>query len=285
MTDAYLDRVRADFAEMIREQASIRSTALIKALGTVRKEDFVGPGPWKIMRPGDITRGYQLTPDADPRHLYDTVLVALDADRLLNTGEPSGLMRWLDSLDLIPGDRFLHVGCGVGYYTAIIAEAVGPRGSVLGVEIDVALAVRAQSNLRCYPHARVISADGSCSMHSLFDAIFVNAGCTHIQSPWLDQLSVGGRLLVPLTVDLSMPGGGGGFMLLVTRKESGYEARFTTPVGIFHCVGARTEEGQTLLRKSLAGRNERAVRRLRRDVHQPAQDCWLHSLDFCLSLS
>jgi protein-L-isoaspartate(D-aspartate) O-methyltransferase len=42
----------------------------------------------------------------------------------------------LDSLDLSPGDRFLHIGCGVGYYTAIAAEAVGPNGSVAGIEID-----------------------------------------------------------------------------------------------------------------------------------------------------
>ena len=30
----------------------------------------------------------------------------------------------------------MHIGCGVGYYTAIIAEVVGPNGGVIGVEID-----------------------------------------------------------------------------------------------------------------------------------------------------
>jgi protein-L-isoaspartate(D-aspartate) O-methyltransferase len=46
-----------------------------------------------------------------------------------------------------PGDRFLHIGCGVGYYTAIAARAVLPGGSVVGVEIDPQLAERAKLNL------------------------------------------------------------------------------------------------------------------------------------------
>ena len=75
------------------------------------------------------------------------VLVALDANRTLNNGEPASLSRWLDSLDLGPGDRFLHIGCGVGYYTAIAAEMVLPRGGVVGVEVDPQLAERAKRNL------------------------------------------------------------------------------------------------------------------------------------------
>ena len=40
-----------------------------------------------------MERGYQLTEDDDPRHLYDTVLVALDSSRGLNNGEPSSAQR------------------------------------------------------------------------------------------------------------------------------------------------------------------------------------------------
>jgi protein-L-isoaspartate(D-aspartate) O-methyltransferase len=49
--------------------------------------------------------------------------------------------------DLRRGDRVIHVGCGVGYYTAIIAEVVGPSGQVIGLEIDADLAARARENL------------------------------------------------------------------------------------------------------------------------------------------
>ena len=156
-----LEQVRADFAEKLREIAGLRSPSLVRALATVPREAFVGPGPWKILRLPDLPSGwagrrwaghgghprYQLTPDDDPRHLYDMVLVALDANRTLNNGEPASLSRWLDSLDLGPGDRFLHIGCGVGYYTAIAAEMVLPRGGVVGVEVDPQLAERAKRNL------------------------------------------------------------------------------------------------------------------------------------------
>jgi protein-L-isoaspartate(D-aspartate) O-methyltransferase len=235
-----------------------------------------------------MAQGYRLTPDADPRHLYQNVLVALDAERRLNNGEPLGLALFLDILDLQPGERFLHVGCGVGYYTAVAAHALGPQGAVTAVEIDPTLAARAQQNLQPYPTVRSVAGDGSQQRHGEFDAIFVNAGCTRLQPAWLDQLALGGRLLVPLTVSLpTMPGIGGGCMLLVTRTDAGYTARFTAPVGIFHCEGARSPEGEKALALALAlafaSGNQPSVQSLRRDTHEPGPGCWLHGEGFCLS--
>src|SRR5437016_7547605 len=155
MMTSCLERARADFAENLRQVAGLRSAALVRAFGTVRREDFLGPGPWKILVPSNLL-AYRDTPDGDPRHLYANVLVALDASRLLNNGEPAALARWLDTLDLAPGERLLHVGCGVGYYTAIGAEAVSRDGSVLGVEIDPELAERARRNLAPYANVAVV---------------------------------------------------------------------------------------------------------------------------------
>ena len=121
-----VEQARLSFAQRIQKQGGIKSSSLIHGLATAPREHFVGPGPWKIIRPAEIAKGYRLTPDDNPCHLYDNVLVALDAERLLNNGEPLALLLFLDSLDLAPGDRFLHIGCGVGYYTAIAAEAAGP---------------------------------------------------------------------------------------------------------------------------------------------------------------
>ena len=278
--------VRARFAQRIQQEAWIKTPGLIHGLATVPREEFVGPGPWKIMRPTALAKGYELTPDSDPKHIYDTVLVALDAERTLNNGEPSALLRFLDALSLAAGDRFLHVGCGVGYYTAIAAVAVTPGGRVTGIEVDVGLAKRAEQNLRTYTNVVVVCGDGGVEVAEPFDAIFVNAGCTEIQRKWLDQLAPGGRLLVPLTVALpTMPGIGGGFTLRVTRTGDEYQARLTSPVGIFHCVGSRTDEGNALLQKALAKGNQYSVRRLRRDEHAQSGDCWLHAAEFCLSLS
>jgi protein-L-isoaspartate(D-aspartate) O-methyltransferase len=278
-----LQQARIGFAKEIQQQGHIKSAGLIEGLATIPRENFVGPGPWKIMRPADIATGYQLTPDGDPRHLYDNVLVALDERRMLNNGEPLALLLFLDCLSLSAGNTFLHIGCGVGYYTAIAAHAVGSHGSVVAVEIDPALAARAELNLQSYGTVKVAANNGTLNHFGTFDAIFVNAGCTRPQSLWLDQLAVRGRLLIPLTVAIpTMPGIGAGSMLLVTRGETDYSARFTSTVGIFHCEGARSAEEEALLATALARGNPQSVCRLRRDAHGLAPNCWLHASDFCL---
>jgi protein-L-isoaspartate(D-aspartate) O-methyltransferase len=283
MTAEDLQQTRMRFAKDIQQQGRIKSTGLIEGLATVPRENFVGPGPWKTMRPTEMAKGYQLTPDSNPRHLYENVLVALDERRKLNNGEPLGLLLFLDSLMLSAGDRFLHIGCGVGYYTAIAAQAVGPCGSVVAVEFDPALAARAQLNLQSYGTVQAVADNGTLDRFGTFDAIFVNAGCTRPQSIWLDQLAVGGRLLIPLTVGLpTMPGIGAGSMLLVTRVDTELRARLTSSVGIFHCEGARSAEEEALLAKAFAGGNRKSVCRLRRDGHELGPNCWLHTSDYCL---
>jgi protein-L-isoaspartate(D-aspartate) O-methyltransferase len=278
-----LQQVRLSFARQIQRLGNIRSSGLIDGLATVPREEFMGPGPWKIMHAAEIAQGYRLTPDDDPRHLYENVLVALDERRRLNNGEPLGLLLFLDTLTLSAGERFLHIGCGVGYYTAVARHALGSQGAVVAVELDRALAARAERHLQPYANVRVVAGDGTREHFGAFDAIFVNAGCTRAEPLWLDQLTVGGRLLVPLTVGLpGMPGIGAGWMLLVTRLEAGYAARFTSPVGIFHCEGARSADGETALSQALSRGNRASVGRLRRDVHEPGPNCWLHSREVCL---
>jgi protein-L-isoaspartate(D-aspartate) O-methyltransferase len=277
-----LDEARAEFAESIRRLAGLRSEALVRAFGAVRREDFVGPGPWKILVLPDVLT-YRDTPDADPRHLYANVLVALDPSRFLNNGEPAALARWLDALDLKAGERFLHVGCGVGYYTAIAAEVVSRSGRVLAVEVDPILAERARNNLGRYDHATVVRGDGMDLAPAAFDAIFVNAGATHVPPTWVAALRPGGRLLAPLTVDVPGMDVGLGQMLLVTQVPGGYDARFVSPVGVYHCAGARTAEGESSLRRAYAGGDEQTVRQLRLDDHPSDERCWLHSPSYCLS--
>jgi protein-L-isoaspartate(D-aspartate) O-methyltransferase len=289
MSSSDLDQVRAEFAERIRAECGLQSEALVRGLATVPREAFVGPGPWRLLHPREMEKGYQTTPDDDPRHLYDKVLVALDPARSLNNGEPSSLLRWLDALSLGPGDRFLHVGCGVGYYTAIAAQAVLPGGRVVGIEIDSELAERARHNLAPYANVEVAAGDGSALAAGTFDALLVNAGATELPAVWLDALAPGGRLLVPLTVTL--PAGaavtagdvGGGLMLRVTRQGEGYAAAFAGPVGIFHCAGARTPEGEALLRAAFASGGYQEVCTLRREPHERQAECWLHAPGFCLS--
>jgi protein-L-isoaspartate(D-aspartate) O-methyltransferase len=140
-------------------------------------------------------------------------------------------------------------------------------GQVVGVEIDQELAERARQNLIPWPNASVISGDGCEFVGHAFDAVFVNAGVTEVLSTWLDSLRNGGRLLFPLTVDVPMPNVGLGQMLLVVRYAEAYAAKFVSPIGIFHCHGARTPEENDLLKSAYESGGQEEVWHQRREDH------------------
>jgi protein-L-isoaspartate(D-aspartate) O-methyltransferase len=88
------------------------------------------------------------------------------------------------------------LGCGAGYYTAIIAEVVGIGGSIVGSEVHAELGARASENLAEYANVRVEISEGN---HEPFDpgdcdAMLINAGMTHPLPLWLDRMREGGRL-------------------------------------------------------------------------------------------
>jgi len=71
---------------------------------------------------------YWTTGDDRPSHVYHDVLIALDEARGITNGQPSLWAYLFDHLDLVPKEQILHLGCGTGYYTAIIAELVASAG-------------------------------------------------------------------------------------------------------------------------------------------------------------
>jgi protein-L-isoaspartate(D-aspartate) O-methyltransferase len=106
------------FAEELRYTAHLQSRALINAIATTPREHFLDPGPWRILSPLNIFSpggsAYWTSDDADPRHLYHDVLIALDEPRRLNNGRPSFLTFLLDQLKLSPRMHVVHIGAGLG---------------------------------------------------------------------------------------------------------------------------------------------------------------------------
>jgi len=257
----------------------VKSSAVVNAFATVPREEFVGPGPWRIKSPMDLAE-YWTTDDDDPIHVYHDVLIALDEARGVNNGQPSLWAYLFDHLDLVPGEQVLHLGCGTGYYTAIIAELVGSAGRVTAVEIDATLAQKAEMALTDWPQARVIHADGAGTLFEPVDAIVASAGATHPLSSWLDALRPGGRLLFPMTTFRDGPGA----MLLVTRgTQDGFGARFLCSAGFIDFQGARDPAISRRLAAALRRDRGAAVKSLRRDTHSEDETCWLHRDGWCLS--
>ena len=127
-----LEFVRRAFAREIMVTAGIEDTRVEAAFAAVRREHFLGPGPWQI---ASRFGGYVPTPSADPVYLYTDQMVGILPERNLNNGEPSLHARLMPSAALQEGEHAVHVGAGVGYYTAILATLVGPGGSVTAIEL------------------------------------------------------------------------------------------------------------------------------------------------------
>lgn len=281
-----LEDHRRFYAEEIAAVAGLRSDRLINAFAEVRREDFLGPGPWQLASL-DFSSGtgttYRATPDDDPRRIYHNILVAIDPQRQLNNGHPSALASWIGALDIVPGDRVFHLGCGFGYYSAIMAEMAGSTGHVTAAEVDEKLAQRARDNLRDRVNVEVIAGDGGAIDPGQANAMLINAGVTHPNPLWLDRLRPGGRLLFPLTFDTG-DGIGKGGMILVKRAEDGsYPVKAISFVMIFSCTSLRDPDLNKAILKCVSGGKMSSIQSLRRDAHEASETCLIHGGGFCLS--
>lgn len=258
--------VRRDYARSIAAAVSVSDAAVIEAFASVPREDFLGPGPW-LLRTGS---GYEDTRTSDPAVLYADVLVALDADKGINNGQPS-----LHALSIAqalprPGDRVIHIGAGTGYYTAILAHIVGPEGRVVAYEVEPGLAQRAAENLQRWPGVTVVPASATGVPLPDADVIYVSAGVSGIPMTWLDALAVSGRLVFPM-----MPIGGVGHMWRIWRVDADrYAARVFSTAVFIGCVGAQDRRASDALRAALMSSDPSIVRSLRRGT-PPDTTAWL----------
>src|SRR5271170_5837530 len=153
MADGIAKRRQAYAAEITRRVSDPRIAA---AFAAVPREDFAGPPPWRIGSGGLFGR----TASHDPARLYDDVLVAIDASRGINNGQPSLHAQSIDALAVKDGDTVVQIGAGAGYYSAILAHLVGPAGRVVAYEIEPDIAARAKMNLARFPHVEVRARSG-----------------------------------------------------------------------------------------------------------------------------
>ena len=270
-----IESARRFYAEEICRLNGISSPAILAAFAAVPRERFVGPGPWRIQS-GDA--GW-LTEDANPARIYRDALIVLDEAKHLNNGQPSLWAVHLDLLHVHPGDRILHLGCGTGYYTAILAELTGPTGKMTALEIDENLAARARVALEPWPQVDVLHADGSCGPFAPADVIVVSAGVTHPLPAWLAALKPAGKLLFPLT---SKPGPG--TMAHLTRTSADrFAAALRGSVFFVDFAGGRDTGVGKELARALRCDGGASVRSLRCDVHQKHKFCWLHGDGWCFS--
>ena len=269
---------RRNFSQEIAALSGVRAEPILRALENVPREDFLPPGPWTIERLGG---GYFQTPDDDPSHILHAVGVALSRSRgfPLHCANPALAAKALETTGLRPGDRVLHVGAGLGYFSAIMAELVGPSGQVFAAEIDPELAAQARLNLAPWPQVVVVGDALALAPHP-YDVVFSSAGMATIPSVWLDSLAVGGRMTLPLTGSNET---GFSFTLRKCQEHGEFAAKMESFVCFFPCIGLRDAEDIAALDSALASKQAPYVTSLRRDRHDLEPACWLHGEGWCLT--
>lgn len=142
-----------------------------------------------------------------PRHLFVEEALQNQAysDRPLPIGEkqtisqPYMVALMSEALQLTGKEKVLEIGAGSGYQTAILAETAR---QVFSVERILSLTMKARMLLinLGYTNVEVKFSDGTEGWigESPFDAIIVTAGSPDIPQPLVDQLAVGGRLVIPV---------------------------------------------------------------------------------------
>lgn len=226
-----------DQLTLIRRAYADQAVALLKtdrpaiqgAFAIVPREKFLGPGPWSAFFP---FTGYRKLNSNDPVVLYQDLVFGLDQRRGVNNGSPSLHAQMMDALDVNLGDHIVHIGCGSGYYSAILSELVGIEGKVTSVEYDEHLAGRAREALADRPNVHVICADGTKLPDCEADGIYVNFSVLRPSDCWIENLTPNGRLVFPLGAPNRQQStfegrhSERGAVIRVQRQEHEYNAKF-----------------------------------------------------------
>ena len=176
----------AELHRMVADQIKRRGITSIQVLSAMRK----------------VPR-HRFVPKAERRSAYSDGPLSIGDGQTIS--QPYMVALMTQCLDLARGDNVLEVGTGSGYQTAILAEIVGAgegSGRVYTVERVASLSRRAAGVLGAmgYGNIEFEVSDGSLgwSEKAPFDAIIVTAGAPEVPASLVEQLIIGGRLVVPV---------------------------------------------------------------------------------------
>ncbi len=168
---------RARMVNLLREHYKIKDETVLQAMSEVPRHWFV--------------------PDALKSQAYKDNALPIASKQTIS--QPFIVARMSELLELNRQSKVLEIGAGSGYQTAILSRLAGKIYAIERVSI---LVREAQEKLQRFNVGNVdlICADGTLGWQTRapFDAITVAAGSPNVPQPLLNQLKIGGRLVLPI---------------------------------------------------------------------------------------
>jgi protein-L-isoaspartate(D-aspartate) O-methyltransferase len=163
------------FLDLLKKRG-ISDRAVLEAMAVVPREQFVGM---------DLAE-----------FAYDDTPLPIEEGQTIS--QPYIVALMTEALHLRPGDKVLEVGTGSGYAAAVLSRVAG---KVYTIERHRSLAHQAQVRLRKlgYQNVEVLCGDGTLGWpeHAPYNAIVVTAGGPETPRSLIEQLAIGGRLVIP----------------------------------------------------------------------------------------
>lgn len=198
----------------------IRNEAVLEAIRSVPREEFVPPE----------IKEFAYRDSALPLECGQTI------------SQPFIVALMTEELNLKPSDKVLEIGTGSGYSAAVLSELAT---QVFTIERLPDLTQTATKRLKRlgYKNVHVRQGDGTLGWpeEAPFDAIVVTAGGPTVPQPLLDQLAVGGRLVMPVGSDLASQQ----LIRIVRRGADDYRQQEITAVRFVPLIGEQGWEDKT----------------------------------------
>jgi len=172
-----------DLVEQLIKIGHLKSPQLISAFRKIKRRDFV------------LSSGQSRAESDSPQEIGFGQTIS----------QPSTVVFMLELCQPKVGEKILDIGSGSGWTTALLAEAVGPVGKVYAIERIAELKDFGEQNAEKYNfvssgRATFVCTDGSKGLPEFapYDIIHVGAAASRVPPALLEQLNVGGRLIIPV---------------------------------------------------------------------------------------
>lgn len=180
--------------------SGIKDREVLKAIGRVRRELFVK--------------------EEFKKYSYENIALPLNSNQTIS--QPFTVAFMTELLEIKPGDKVLEIGTGSGYQSAVLKEM---QADVYSVERIKELYEEAKDKLtRLGYNVRLKNDDGTRGWleYAPFDKIIVTAGSPRIPKQLLEQLAVGGKMVIPVGDEVSQK-------LILIKKVTGADENDNEP--------------------------------------------------------